>query len=97
MAAEANHQNDAVDAEEGNFWETRIVGDYEYKRLCMPRLNPWKKENNDPLPYYGKILALPSWWPCFLVSSTLLRSSEEPCCLAFSLEPKTPLASLLPT
>ena len=54
MAAEANHQNDAVDAEEGNFWETRIVGDYEYKRLCMPRLNPWKKENNDPLPYYGK-------------------------------------------
>eukprot|EP00980_Cylindrotheca_fusiformis_P021800 scaffold8638_cov77-Cylindrotheca_fusiformis.AAC.2 len=38
----------------GSFWETRIVGDYEYGRLCTPRLNPWKKDNQEPLPYYGR-------------------------------------------
>ena len=32
----------------------RIVGDYDYKLLCRPRLNPWKKENQEPLQFYGR-------------------------------------------
>ena len=38
----------------GSFWETRIVGDYEYGRLCTPRFNPWSKSTQGALPYYGK-------------------------------------------
>jgi NCS2 family nucleobase:cation symporter-2 len=44
----ADSSNDA-----GSFFWTKVVGDYDYKRLCMPRLNPWKKENQEPLPFYG--------------------------------------------
>jgi hypothetical protein len=35
-------------------WKHRLLGEYDYKRLCTPRLNPWKKDNQEPLPYYGK-------------------------------------------
>jgi xanthine/uracil permease len=31
----------------------KLVGDYDYSRLCKPRFNPWKKENQEPLPFYG--------------------------------------------
>lgn len=54
MSDPNNHDEDIEADNSESFWETRIVGDYDYSRLCMPRLNPWKKESQEPLPYYGK-------------------------------------------
>ncbi len=31
-----------------------FLGDYDYKFLCMPKLNPWSKKNRQPQPKYGK-------------------------------------------
>lgn len=52
-----NHNNDDnISVEEGqtrSFWQTRVVGDYNYRTLCTPRFNPWAKDQK-PLPRYGK-------------------------------------------
>lgn len=40
--------------EESFNWKTHVIGDYDYIRLCKPRLNPWKKDNQEPLPFYKK-------------------------------------------
>lgn len=47
----------AIEAEQGSFWKTRIVGDYNYGTLCMPRFNPWAKDQK-ALPSYGKDASL---------------------------------------
>lgn len=31
-----------------------LLGDYDYKFLCMPKLNPWSKSNRQAQPRYGK-------------------------------------------
>lgn len=31
-----------------------FLGDYDYKFLCMPKLNPWSKQKRQPQPKYGK-------------------------------------------
>jgi len=51
----SNEDNQLESQEEGkaSFWQTRIVGDYNYSVLCTPRLNPWAK-NQKPLTAYGK-------------------------------------------
>lgn len=53
--AELEHQDStSVGDEERSFWQTRVVGDYDYMRLCKPRLNPWKEDNQEPLPFYKR-------------------------------------------
>ena len=51
---EEQHIMSASENQDGSFWDTRIVGDYDYSRLCMPRFNPWSKADQGSLPYYGK-------------------------------------------
>ena len=44
-----------------------ILGDYDYGILCKPRLNPWKKKNEeDKLKYYGPDEKLPLLLSLFL-------------------------------
>jgi hypothetical protein len=44
-----------ADGGKGGFsLKERFIGDYAYGRFCKPRLNPWKKENNEPMPFYGR-------------------------------------------
>ena len=46
--------NDRDDNLGGSFWDTHIVGNYNYRAMCMPRFNPWSKTSQESLPYYGK-------------------------------------------
>ncbi|KAG7340888.1 xanthine permease [Nitzschia inconspicua] len=50
----ASEGETSIDSRSKLTWKERILGDYDYVRLCTPRLNPWKRENQAPLPSYGK-------------------------------------------
>lgn len=41
------------------FSKAAWVGDYDYKYLCMPVLNPWRKSTKRTLPFFGPNEALP--------------------------------------
>lgn len=57
MNTDENRGSEVVASDDQNeapsVWQ-RFVGDYDFRRLCKPRLNPWKKDNQEPLPYYGR-------------------------------------------
>lgn len=42
---EISGEEEQNEAEEEGFVKKWIVGDYDYGKLCKPRLNPWKKEH----------------------------------------------------
>lgn len=52
--------------EEVGFFKKYVLGDYDYKFLCTPRLNPWKSEGAGKLKFYGKDEPLPPLLALFL-------------------------------
>lgn len=46
-----NHEGEE---HEQSFWKSKVIGDYDYVRLCTPRWNPWRKDDKEPLPFYNK-------------------------------------------
>lgn len=43
-----------------------FIGDYDYKKLCMPRLNPWRPTEESKLPFYGPDESIPFLLAMFL-------------------------------
>jgi len=54
LGPQQDHVDEVGGSDERMTWKSRIIGDYDYARLCTPRFDPWKKENQKPLPSYKK-------------------------------------------
>lgn len=59
--AEGVEQDEKEELDERGFFAKHVIGDYDYGKLCTPRMNPWKSDhaNQSKLQFVGPNDTLP--------------------------------------